>query len=117
MKYSQVDWSKWDDRPEECTYNDWVAVRKMKRAAMTQTAINRLAPKINTLYQMGISADESIGIACERSWIGVEVDWVLSHRKRETAQVVMAEPNVVNIDRSTRDITLEEELTDRSWAR
>lgn len=117
MKYSQVNWSRWDDRPEEDTYNDWLQVRKEKRSKMTQTAINRMANKINQLYQMGISADESVGIAVERCWVGIEVQWVLQHIEREKPVQLHSEPNVIAIqDRSTRDISIQESLADRSWA-
>ena len=117
MKYSQVNWSKWDDQPDECTFSDWVQVRKMKRLATTQTALNRAAKHINKLYQMGISADDAIAICCERGWGGIEADWVLNYM-RSQQQPALHTQNIrhINTSRSTRETTLEQELSDRSWA-
>jgi len=114
MKYSQVDWSLWDDRPEESTYNDWLAVRKLKRLAMTQTAINRSSKHINQLYQMGISADDAIGICCEKCWGGIDAKWVIGYMKSQQVAAVY-ESNVQPI-RQTRDVPLDEQLSDDSWA-
>ncbi len=111
MKYNQVDWSKWDDRPSEDTYNDWCIVRKAK---MTQTAINRTAPHINKLYQAGISADEAMCIAVENEWRGIKYQWVLKAMQRDMQ--AFSDLPLSAQKRETRQITLEEELTDTSWA-
>ena len=117
MKYSQVDWSKWDDRPEEEVYTAWLAVRKVKKSATTQYALNLAAKHINELYQEGYTANQVLDIAIEKSWAGLE--WV-AKRERENGykrKVVTYTPNVVSIgSRQTRDISLEEQLSDRTWA-
>ncbi len=81
MKYKDVDFSRWDDRPEESVFADWVTVRKAKRAVTTQAAINRAAKHVNALYHMGYSATLTLEIACEKGCQGLE--WVLEgERKR-----------------------------------
>ena len=115
MKYSTVDWSRWDDRPEEEVYTAWLAVRKMKKSATTQYALNLAAKHINALYQRNYSANEVLDIAIENSWAGLK--WVYKQEAKNGFKVVpIVGENVVRIDRSTRDISLEEELNDRSWA-
>ena len=120
MKYSQVDWSKWDDRPEEGDYNDWLDIRKDRKHTTSQRAMNLAAKWANKLYQKGYSSSLIFDRACENSLANLEWVYVreakMSFSNADMRQVVIAEPNVVNIDRSTRDITLEEELTDRTWA-
>jgi|GEM_PF-7134761 len=108
MKYKDVDWSRWDDRPEENTYNDWCVVRKAK---MTQTAINRTAPHINKLYQAGVSADEAVAIATEKEWRGIKYQWVMNEIMRDMDGLSDFSPA-----RKTRDIPLIEQCLDRRWA-
>lgn len=116
MKYSQVDWSRWDSIPDEEDWNDWVLVRKAKRAATTQTAVNRASKWVNLLWQMGYSATLTLEIACEKGYQGLE--WVYENeRKRGFPESPNHKlNNVKTMDRSTRDISLEEELNDKSWA-
>ena len=112
MKYSQVDWSKWDDRPDEQTYNDWCKVRKGK---ITQTAINRTAPHINKLYQSGTSADEAVAIAAENCWTGIKYNWVMNAISRDMDGLSdYVEPKLIGSG-STRDVPLERQLNDGSW--
>ena len=112
MKYNEVDFSRWDDKPEEATYNDWLKVRKAHRAPVSQTVINRLAPHINKLYRSGVSADDAFAIAVENGWRGIKYQWVQNAIAQDMQGL---SDNVVPIG-STRDTTLEQELTDRSWA-
>ncbi len=114
MKYSEVDWSKFDDKPEEETYNDWVKVRKAHRAPVTQTAIRRIAPHINKLFQSGVDADEAFSIAAENGWRGIKYQWVQNAIHQDMQGM---SDNVVSIGgRKTKDIGLIEELSDGSWA-
>lgn len=53
--------------------DDWIKVRKLKRAANTKTAFNSIKKQIE---KSGISANECITIAVERSWQGFKAEWV-----------------------------------------
>lgn len=53
--------------------DDWIKVRKLKRAANTETAFNSIKRQIE---KSGISANECITIAVERSWQGFKAEWV-----------------------------------------
>lgn len=118
MKYSKVDWSKYiHGAPSEEVFNDWVAMRKAKRAATTQTAINGTAKHVNALNAFGYTSDDCFSIACENGWQGMK--WVHDNERKTgfqngSLQVALCD-NVQPI-RSTRDIPLHESLTDRSWA-
>lgn len=51
---------------------DYMAVRKTKRAANTETAFNRIKSEIE---KSGASANDCIKLAVERSWQGFKAEW------------------------------------------
>lgn len=59
---------------------DWLKVRKAKKAANTKTAFERIKKEIEF---SGLSADECITIAVERSWQGFKAEWVDNYRKQQ----------------------------------
>ena len=61
---------------------DWLKVRKTKKAANTETAFKRIQKEIEL---SGLSADECITIAVERSWQGFKAEW-LSNYQRQSPQ-------------------------------
>ena len=61
---------------------DWLKVRKAKKAANTETAFKRIQKEIEL---SGLSADECITIAVERSWQGFKAEW-LSNSQRQSQQ-------------------------------
>lgn len=113
MKYKDIDWSVWDDTPEEDAYIAWLAVRKLKRSATTQRAIKLAGKHVNKLIAAGYSATEVLDIAIEKSWAGLE--WVFELEQKKGFKRVQYTGNIEPI-RSTRDIPLEEELGDTRWA-
>lgn len=58
---------------EENTVNDWLLVRKQKKATNTETAFKRIK---NEIALSGISANECITLAVERCWMGFKAEWV-----------------------------------------
>lgn len=52
--------------------SDFLAVRKTKRAANTETAFNRIKSEIE---KSGASANDCIKLAVERSWQGFKAEW------------------------------------------
>ncbi len=59
---------------------DWLKVRKAKKAANTKTAFERIHTEI---MLSGMSADECIRIAVERSWQGFKAEWVDNCRRQQ----------------------------------
>ena len=58
---------------------DWLKVRKAKKAANTETAFKRIQHEIQL---SGLSADECITIAVERSWQGLKAEWVANYQRQ-----------------------------------
>lgn len=56
---------------------DWMALRKQKRAAVTQTAIAGIEREAQ---KAGLSLAAVLAICCERGWQGFNSDWMVKHR-------------------------------------
>lgn len=57
----------------ESVANDWLAVRKTKRAATTLTAIEGIEREC---VKAGLTLTEGITLCCERGWQSLKADWV-----------------------------------------
>jgi len=54
------------------TADDWIKVRKAKKAAQTETAFKTVASQMKLVMdEYGVSADDVVRIAVERNWQGV----------------------------------------------
>lgn len=58
--------------------DDFTALRKVKKAAITQTAINRIKSQAD---KAGISLADALTLCCSRNWAGFEADWIKNERK------------------------------------
>jgi hypothetical protein len=116
MKYSQVDWSRYDDKPEEGTYDIWHKARKEKhKVSVNQISINRMAAHINKLLQAGVSADEAFSVAADEGWRGIKYQWVMNAIARDM-DGLSDNFQVSQQGRRTQDLSIEHQLNDRSWA-
>ena len=69
------------------TAKDWMAVRKEKRAANTETAFRRIQQEIS---KTGLTAEECIRMSAEHSWSGFKAEWMQKQTKAAPAQKVMS---------------------------
>ena len=87
---------------------DWMHVRKTKRAANTETAFNRI---VHEIQKSGMSANECITIAVSRSWQGFQADWVANQqRQRPQAKVSVLDNNRMVAEQLMRMAGMEETL-------
>ena len=77
-KKSALDFSKWPALPSEQVFKDWLAVRKQKKAKLTQTTVNRLARHLVKAVEAGCSVDDVFELCVSRCWIGFEFDWLVN---------------------------------------
>lgn len=61
------------------TANDWLAVRKGKKAAATKTAIDGVLREIG---KAGLTTDAGIRLCCERGWAGFNPEWLQNGQAR-----------------------------------
>jgi len=65
----------------ETILNDWLLVRKQKKAANTETAFTRIIKQVNL---SGLTVNECIQICAERSWQGFEAKWIENLNKTKS---------------------------------
>lgn len=54
-------------------WDDWLALRKAKRAAVTQTALRGIQLEAE---KAGLTLEEALRTSCERGWAGFRAEWV-----------------------------------------
>jgi uncharacterized protein YdaU (DUF1376 family) len=57
----------------ESVWQDWISLRKAKRAAVTQTAIAGIAREAS---KAGVSLQVALETCCARGWTGFKADWL-----------------------------------------
>lgn len=87
--------------------DDWMQVRKTKRASNTETAFRRIK---NEIDKSGLSANECITIAVARSWQGFQADWVANQqRQRPAGRVSVLDNNRMVAEELMRMASMEEQ--------
>ena len=62
------------DGMDAVIWNDWLVLRKNKKAAVTDTAIRGIEREA---AKAGIGLEQALKICCERGWAGFEASWIL----------------------------------------
>lgn len=62
--------------------DDWLAVRKTKKASNTRTALDAFMREVN---RAGYTVDQALRICCAKSWKGFDAEWVKDIKPVETA--------------------------------
>ena len=57
----------------ESVWQDWLSLRKAKKAAVTQTAIDGIAREAS---KAGVSLQTALETCCSRGWTGFKADWL-----------------------------------------
>ena len=57
----------------DSVWQDWLSLRKTKKAAVTQTAIDGIAREAN---KAGVSLQTALETCCARGWTGFKADWL-----------------------------------------
>jgi uncharacterized protein YdaU (DUF1376 family) len=75
------------DGVSESVWQDFVILRKSKKAAITQTAINGLEREAKKAH---LSLEAALRMCCERGWIGFKADWVQGHNGIKSSEKQLA---------------------------
>ena len=65
-------------------FSDWCALRKVKRAAVTDTAIRGVRREAE---KAGIPLEEAMSVSCERGWAGFKADWFSASNRSDAVSV------------------------------
>ena len=97
---------------EEQVAKDWIAVRKLKKAATTQTAIDGIEREA---AKAGYSLPKAIELCCQNGWAGFKADWLKpDHEKKMTpnqasnlafARAIFGDERNIDDGQRTIDIT------------
>jgi hypothetical protein len=74
----------------ESLVNDWLVVRKTKKASNTQTALNGF---LNQVELSGLTIEKVIEMCIYKSWVGFEAKWI-----EKTENVIPIKKNVSNAE-------------------
>jgi len=83
----QFDFSSWPEMPSNQLMTDWINIRKSKKAAITQTAINRIGKQLHIAKLSGWSVEESLSVAVSSAWTGFEASWLKRDQQKGIAQL------------------------------
>ena len=64
-------------------WNDWIALRKNKKAAVTETALKGIEREA---AKAGLTIEQALVICCERGWAGFKAEWVQDKRISKAQQ-------------------------------
>lgn len=73
---SKLDFSKWPAKPSDPVLDEWLKLRKRKRASVSPLVMSRFGKELGFAANMGFSVDECLLKACERGWTGFEACWM-----------------------------------------
>jgi hypothetical protein len=68
----------------DSVWQDWIKLRKEKRAAVTQTAVNGIQREAS---KAGVSLQTALETCCARGWTGYKADWVADKSLSKTGQI------------------------------
>ncbi len=77
-----VHFDKWPAKPSQQVLADF---KKNRKAAFTQTAIDRMAGEIHKAVSSGLTVDDCLSVCCEAGWQGFKYEWYLN-RERNNAE-------------------------------
>lgn len=73
---SSLDLSSWPSEPSAQVLSDWLAMRKRKRADVSQTVIAAMAPQLALAAKRGWTVDECLSECVLRNWQGLKAEWL-----------------------------------------
>ena len=99
---------------DEDVVDDWLAVRKKKKATNSERAFNKIK---NEIEKSGMPANECITIAADRCWIGFEADWAKNTKRNYNNQQksVSSQQTVVSLHPKLKIIDEEGTLSDGTF--
>jgi len=60
--------------------SDWLALRKAKKATVTETAVSGIASEA---LKAGVSLEAALATCCARGWSGFKAEWLLNDKQRQ----------------------------------
>lgn len=74
----QLDFSEWPCMASSEVFNDWVSLRKSKKATISQTVINQIGKELTKAVNQGWTVDGALSEAIAAGWQGFKADWLIT---------------------------------------
>ncbi|MDC9527583.1 replication protein [Pseudoalteromonas sp. Angola-30] len=90
-----LDFSTWPALPNQQIFDDWVAMRKAKKASISQTVINNFGKQFQIAFQNGLSVDECLSECITRNWQGFKYSWIANANQSQYSSMAQRQSNNV----------------------
>ena len=71
-----LDYSCWPSMPNDELFAEWRQLRKRKKAAISQTVINRVGKELHKAASSGFTVDQCFEQWIYKGWSGFEAEWM-----------------------------------------
>lgn len=86
QKKPPLDYSKWPSLPDEQKLKDWKQVRRTKKAAITQTALDTIGKELAKAQSLGFSVNQCFEQMISSSWQGFKAEWMTNAKQMPAYQ-------------------------------
>jgi hypothetical protein len=84
------------DGVSDSVWQDFVILRKSKKAAITDTAIKGIVREAN---KAGIPLEDAIRMCCERGWVGFKAEWLAQKQEGKVDKQLAAARTIFGDER------------------
>ncbi|MET6758962.1 replication protein [Pseudoalteromonas sp. NCIMB_1079] len=88
-----LDFSTWPAMPSNQIFDDWIAMRKSKKASVSQTVINNFGAQFQIAFQNGLSVDECLSECITRNWQGFKYSWIANANQTQYSNTDQRQSN------------------------
>lgn len=89
---SELDYSVWHQQPDGQIFQDWLQMRKSKRAPISQTVLNTFGEQFKLAATFGYSVDDCLKAAISSSWTGFKCSWLQNQNSRGNNNASTSQP-------------------------
>ena len=75
-KKSDHDFSSWPTKPSQEVFDEWLTMRKRKKAPVTPLVMKRIGDELTIAAKQGTLVDECLAECVVRNWTGFKAEWV-----------------------------------------
>ena len=82
-----LDYSCWPSMPNDELFAEWKELRKRKKAAISQTVINRVGKELHKAASSGFTVDQCFEQWVYKGWSGFEAEWMSNSGIKKQSQM------------------------------
>ena len=90
-----LDFSTWPALPSNQIFDDWIAMRKSKKASVSQTVINNFGKQFQIAFEHGLSVDDCLSECITRNWQGFKYSWIVNANQAQYSNTGQRQSNSI----------------------